>query len=338
MESSSNYKVVYQTELEYVLAALELLWSWNLNPAIKTVYNEAFVSEKREKFPLIFEAFDQFSEKINVLSLLEFLMDYGIEDFSVSGYFSYLKDLPVPVFLEEFLWMPQEKIESALESEDNLISFYQENRELFKSFFAVDLIFHRTAEFLDGIGRLAEEMKTPEAIQYLQQNNRFIQVWKEKMEQELTKKSPLAYSEELMGKTFRNRGPYENFIFMPSLFMPFKSCRWFRKDQFLAIRISESEEMIDPHLLMEQLKGLADKSRYRILLLLQEQGALSGVEIAERLSLAVSTVSHHMTLLKKCGLIHEEPDKATKYYSINHRNLEKCIQNLEKSFHIERSV
>lgn len=85
-------------------------------------------------------------------------------------------------------------------------------------------------------------------------------------------------------------------------------------------------------MISEALKMLSDKTRYQILVLLKEKKSMNGIEIAEQMKLAPSTVSHHMTHLKNSGLVHEEPAGNTKYYSINTHCMKNCIETLEKTF------
>ena len=68
------------------------------------------------------------------------------------------------------------------------------------------------------------------------------------------------------------------------------------------------------------------------LVLLKEKKSMNGIEIADQMKLAPSTVSHHMTHLKNSGLVHEEPAGNTKYYSINVHCMKNCIETLEKTF------
>ena len=58
----------------------------------------------------------------------------------------------------------------------------------------------------------------------------------------------------------------------------------------------------------------------------------NGIEIAEHMNLATSTVSHHMSQLRNSGLVHEEPAGNTKYYSLNTHCIKNCIETLEKTF------
>ncbi|MFF3023148.1 metalloregulator ArsR/SmtB family transcription factor [Gottfriedia sp. NPDC057948] len=68
-------------------------------------------------------------------------------------------------------------------------------------------------------------------------------------------------------------------------------------------------------------KALGDLTRVRIIALLQ-QGHLSGQEIASKLSLKPSTITHHMSKLREVGLIKERRDKNTIYFSLNTKILE----------------
>jgi DNA-binding transcriptional ArsR family regulator len=134
-----------------------------------------------------------------------------------------------------------------------------------------------------------------------------------------------------MGKNFHNRGPFENFYFMPAIFMPIRGCRWFEQHQILIFdAVSLGQQ--DNRMIADALKMLSDKTRYQILVLLKAKKSMNGIEIAEQMKLATSTVSHHMTHLKNSGLIHEEPVGNTKYYSINRHSMKNCIETLEKTF------
>ena len=175
------------------------------------------------------------------------------------------------------------------------------------------------------------ELRIEEAENYLDAYTREIQAWKVKMKEELRNANGLEYSESLMGKSFHNRGPYESFYFVPSIFMPIRCCRWFEKKQIMifdAIRLGQQ----DNQMIADALKMLSDKTRFQILKLLKERKSMNGIEIAEQMKLAPSTVSHHMSHLKKSGLVHEEPAGNTKYYSINIHCMKNCIETLEKTF------
>ncbi|MGN7454894.1 metalloregulator ArsR/SmtB family transcription factor [Paenibacillus pasadenensis] len=63
-------------------------------------------------------------------------------------------------------------------------------------------------------------------------------------------------------------------------------------------------------------KALADPTRIRMLILLAD-GERNGLELAERLSLAPATITHHAAKLREAGLIGERREKNAIYFSLN---------------------
>ncbi|MBO0961412.1 metalloregulator ArsR/SmtB family transcription factor [Neobacillus sp. MM2021_6] len=73
--------------------------------------------------------------------------------------------------------------------------------------------------------------------------------------------------------------------------------------------------------IVEFHKALGDLTRVRIIGLLQ-QGPLHGQAIAGKLGLKPPTITHHMAKLREVGLIKEQRDKNTIYFSLNLKALE----------------
>lgn len=320
----------YEKEIEYLLAAIELLVSFDVNPKIHEVYSCEFVEEKKKSYPLLFEFFANMQKEYGI-EWLEFLLETELTQFQIEGYFSYIKCLPKEKFLETLLQMPPKEIVEALDSEQGQLVLYQNNKEVFQSYFVIQTLFHNSDWLIDSLEAFVLELRTEEAQKYLCAYEREILEWKVKMQEELQQKDGLTYSESLMGKSFHNRGPFEEFYFVPSIFMPIRCCRWFESKQIMifdAIRLGQQ----DNQMIADALKMLSDKTRYQILQLLKERKSMNGIEIAEQMKLAPSTVSHHMNHLKKSGLVHEEPAGNTKYYSINTHCMKNCIETLAKTF------
>lgn len=74
-------------------------------------------------------------------------------------------------------------------------------------------------------------------------------------------------------------------------------------------------------------KALSDKNRLRILKMLQMK-PLCGCEITDILKLAASTVSEHLSVLKKEGFIIEERDGKWVNYLINQRPTDLRISSI----------
>jgi len=73
-------------------------------------------------------------------------------------------------------------------------------------------------------------------------------------------------------------------------------------------------------------KALSDKSRLRILKMLQKK-SLCVCEITEILKLATSTASKHLSILRDAGLIIDEKDKKWINYRINPKPESNIISN-----------
>ncbi len=323
--------IIYEKDIEYLLAAMEILTPFQLNKKVRECYHEDFISEKKKHFPLLFEVYQSFSEKGTAISMMEFLLECDMKHFSLESYFSHIKSLEKEVFLSGFLGESPEKIREILSTENGVLDFYQSREKDFTSFLVVETLFHKTEWFIDTYYGFVKELSTPEAAAYLEKFAPVITEELQKLQTGVKTDGALGYAERIMEKTFYNRGPYEIYYFMPSIFMPFRCCRWYERNQFLiydAFGGKDRESMQ----MAELLKIMADPTRYKILALLKEKKHLNGIELAENLKLSTSTISHHMSQLKNGGLIHEEPVGNTKYYSLNEVAIKNCIETLEKTF------
>lgn len=66
----------------------------------------------------------------------------------------------------------------------------------------------------------------------------------------------------------------------------------------------------------ETFKAISHPVRHKILTILKN-GDVSASEIAEKFNLTNATISHHLSILKKCDLISEHKYKNYIYYRIN---------------------
>ncbi|RKM53799.1 ArsR family transcriptional regulator [Butyrivibrio sp. X503] len=74
----------------------------------------------------------------------------------------------------------------------------------------------------------------------------------------------------------------------------------------------------------ETMKALSDPTRRTILNLLKDN-TLSAGDICEHFDMTGATISHHLSQLKKAGLITESKQKNFIYYSLNASVLEEVM-------------
>ena len=66
----------------------------------------------------------------------------------------------------------------------------------------------------------------------------------------------------------------------------------------------------------ETFKALSDPVRREILILLKA-GSMSAGDIAAQFDMTAATISYHLKILKKSGLVYETKEKNYIYYSLN---------------------
>lgn len=320
-----NSYFIYSTELDYLLAAVELLKPYHKNARI----DKLFGTPEEKKYQVFQEIWQDFGEDAFGAILEPVAIRYD-EEFTLDSYQEYLLKMDRVEFFSSFLQTPKAEIQFAMSGEVERMEFYQKNPDKFRSYLSVSVLFDKTEWLIEQFISFVKSLKSEKVDHFFQEQHETVLQWEAELTEILKQKDGLSLSEELMRKSFYHRGPYQKFYFMPAFFLPVRCCRWFADNQVLifdALNIKETSQDIP-----KQLKALADPTRYEILRLLKQQGHMSGIEIAERMSLATSTISHHMSQMKACGLIHEEPAKNTKYYSLNTVNIEHCVRTLENMF------
>jgi len=78
-------------------------------------------------------------------------------------------------------------------------------------------------------------------------------------------------------------------------------------------------------------KALADETRQKIMLLCCCQ-RLSVTEIVEQLNVTQPTVSHHLAVLRKAGLVDVHEEGKQTFYSLNQGKFTACCGRLMENF------
>jgi DNA-binding transcriptional ArsR family regulator len=150
-------------------------------------------------------------------------------------------------------------------------------------------------------------------------------------------KDPKSFAFKVFGKPFARRyGPdhiFEQYLFAPSYFFSPMKVALFEPDVALVTldcRLGTWAMQEARNQVVEGLRAMAEENRLQILRLLTMDKGFGGW-VAGRLKLNPATVTHHMTLLRKAGLLKEEegPPGAAKYYRTDREALRRLMRLLE---------
>lgn len=331
---SEDAILYYNTEIEQLMVAIQILCGRD-SEMLQEVYTKEEIESWQRRYTFLFEVFSDISPNVMMGVLDVYLKSAEIEDFSLE-------------LLKEILCKEREGalVSCMLEGEDELETIrlaqtdgglrklydIEENQRSFASFLAMRALYRNTDELFEELVDFARALKTAKFIEETQlaeqEAERECEVLKERL---ASNADPLAVSEAIMRKTFYHRGPYEKYVFIPTRFGVFRTVRYYDSpNQVLIYRPGKIG--MDKAVLLGQLKAIADETRIDIIKLLNRRGPMCGKDIAEAFSLAPSTVSHHMEQLRNAGVLHEEPDKKSRYYSVREGCREDFIQLIEEIF------
>jgi DNA-binding transcriptional ArsR family regulator len=287
------------------------------------IYTENFIKSLKDKYRFAGEIISSLSG----YEMLEFLLLNN--DFNdIEEYESYIFDMDDVDFFYHFLgeYISRDLIKSAKQEEDGLNKLYTKHDYICTNYLALRSLFYNRKLFVTEFFSCMKELYNAEFIKEYENLKQKIDEEYENVENALMNIEPLEFSESIMGKIFKNRGPYKNFIFIPSYFIPKKAVRFFGKDQILIY--SPDFKQFTQNDIIKILKIISDETRFKIIELLSENKSMMGKDLAGILKLSTPTISHHMELLKEAGFINEERVKNSKFYSINFDSVNKFINYL----------
>ena len=335
---------VFLPELEPVWGAVSVLSGERVHTLCTEIYGAEQLTAWKRKYSFLFETYAAISEHCN-LSILDYLLDLPLEDISVGA----LRKIVLAEPPEEFVWRQlslgyfckdadKETLRKALTDDTALDVAYGWVADRCGSFLAFAAFVRQSERFITEFFSLAADMQTPALEAALEQQKPKIERMYMTVCEGAGGEDLLAFSQELMGKSFRNRGPYAEFVFLPSYLLPMRACRFFdtegkHKRQLLFLTLRQLSRNREDK--VKALKAIADPTRYQILMLLAQEGQMRGMDIAKKVSVATSTISHHMEQMKECGLITEEPVKNAKYYGLSQQSAKALLDEIAKDLAIE---
>ena len=342
---NETVKFAYLPSLEPIWGVLSLLMGEPTHTLCTDIYGIEQIHIWKRKYSFLFESYKAI-EKAASTNIIDFLLDVPVEDITLDCFQKSILAIPSIEFLWRIMDLDYKKeasmeiLERAFTDDVALDIAYSWLEDQCESFLAFAAFVRQSKRFLWEFFALAYEMDNQDLHQILLSLDDKVERMLNVTRAGIMEKGAFAFSEFKMGKTFRNRGPYAEFVFLPAYLMPYKACRSFHvkedyKRQFLFMTLRTSyHTQADT---IKALKSIADSTRYQILVLIAKRGTMRGFEIAKELSIATSTLSHHMEQLKESGLITEEPVKNSKYYGLNKQTARELVAEISKDFSIHNS-
>lgn len=335
-----TFHAVHWRDLELLLAAHGVLQE-DSGGFYAQVWGKDKLESLSRTYPLLFEVTRAMTLRYSLWGL-EPLLLYPMERFSLADYAAFLDELTPEELIRAALaldFCPEwDSGRIALARSDDAVAqalLAQMDREREIPFLAFRTFLHQVKDLAAQLMALARDLDDGDFAGTLDRYGSQLRQELRTMERDLETAPPLDYSERRMGKTFRNRGPYEEYWFVPVVFLHYRACRLARPGEFARVQIlllSQRTGEAGEKAAVRRLKAMADEGRFKIMTLLAQGEALRGMDIAKRLKLAPSTVSHHMDQLRQAGLIHEETTREGKYYSLNKPGVQSLLETLEHRF------
>ena len=341
---SDNCVFAFIPELEPVWGAISLLSGETVHTLCTEIYGTEQIVAWKRKYNFLFEIYAVITKHFNV-NMLDYLLEMPLENISLDS----LQNTVLSESSVDFVWRQlsldyfckdanKDTLEKAMTDDAALDEAYGWIADHCGSFLAFSAFVRQSRRLITEFFSLASEINTPELSAALEKQASKVERMYQSVCQGAKADDLLLFSQEMMGKTFRNRGPYSEFIFLPSYLLPMKACRFFdvdsdNKRQILFLTLREiSRDREDK---VRALKAIADPTRYQILTVLAQEGPMRGMDIAKKVSVATSTISHHMEQMRDCGLVTEEPVKNAKYYGLSKQSAKALLDEIAKDFEIE---
>lgn len=296
---------------------------------LSDIYTEDYIVSMEHNYRFLGEIINSLPS--HGYEMLEFLLIN--RDFNNISEF---KNFVVNMIDEEFFYnlygqyIDKDYLRLALQNDGELNKLYSENSYISTSYLALKSLFSNKDLFLQELFSGLENLRTEEFLKTYQDIVPKVDAELYNIEKSLSTMEPLDLSQSIMGKTFKNRGPYKTFIFIPSHFINIKATRYFGKDQILIYSLNHRE--LTKNDITKIFKIISDETRFEIIELLSKGDSMMGKDLANDLNLSTPTISHHMEKLKEAGFINEERIKNSKFYSINYNSIDKFINSLSSIF------
>jgi len=340
---NENCIFAYVPELEPIFAVMNLLQGEEAEKLCQEVYGEKEIVAWKKQYPFLFET-SKAVQNIDPWGIMGFVIDMPLEKINLD----YYKDYLLGIDQVDFLWRhldldyvdgaKKEDLQLALLDDEMLLRVFDWMEDRCESFLSFKAFIRETTRYIEDFFALAKKIQNSELKDLLKKYEDTVVSLKEEVVAGVNEVGGFEFSQRIMGKAFCNRGPYEEFLFVPSYMMPAKAVRFFHvkeehKKQLLFMSVRKFDRNQED--VIKTLKVMGDGTRYQILALLAKEGTMRGMDIAKRVSVATSTISHHMELLKECGLITEEQVKNSKYYGLSRNGVAELIKDIQSDLKME---
>ena len=323
IKNKPNCYYTYSTVADLIFIIIRIFDKSSTSIDFFNIYKEDFIKSLKDKYRFAGEIISS----LPGYEMLEFLLLSN--DFNdIEKYESFILGMNDVDFFYHFFgeYIDRELIKSAIQKNESLNKLYTKHDYICTNYLALTSLFYNRKLFVMEFFSCMKELYNGEFIKEYENLKQKTYDEYENIENALANIEPLEFSESIMGKIFKNRGPYKNFIFIPSYFIPKKAVRFFDKDQILIYSPTFKQFTQDDAIKI--LKVISDETRFRIIELLSESKSITGKDLAYILKLSTPTISHHIEQLKEAGFINEERVKNSKFYSINFDSVNKFINYL----------
>lgn len=321
---------VYSEDMELVLSTFLVLngrEEWQ-----PEFYTDAERSVWKKKYAVLFEMFEGMRQD-NAILLLDACDVDTVCEFTLANFAKKLKEEIHGRLVTELLECEDRQAVCVLtKSEEGLQQLFEseEYRHIFTSLLSMRAFYRDYEIWIKEFVEFAEELRNEKFLATLSAHQEDVEdEWKKLLEKS-EEKSALDISQMIMKKSFYNRGPFQQFVFIPAYMLANGAIRFYGENQILLYNPLKQE--VERERLLMQLKTIADETRIDIIKLLNRMGPMCGKDIAKEMKLAQSTVSHHIEQLRNAGLLHEEQVSRARYYSVRKESKEDFMRLLNDIF------